>query len=343
MEETWPVSLTTADGETLDITCGNDQTVVDAAADSGLWLPSLCRQGTCGSCRGTVKSGEYELGTHNPDALPPGNNRDVLLCRTVPRGPITIDLPYSHDRILLDGIRVHSGKITELSPVTRDVVRLVLHLDPSAEGTPGSQFDAGQFVQLEIPNRDVKRSYSMCNTGNWDGRLEFLIRLRPGGAFSSYLRDEARAGHPLVVHGPQGAFGLHETGLNPRWFIAGGTGLGPLLSMARRMAEWQDPQPARLLLGVNEESDVFGTADLDAIRDQLPDFAYDICVWHPTPTWAGRHGTPAEIVRNDLRTTPAPPDIYVCGPPPLVDSIIETATACGIAENHIFFERYLPN
>ncbi|MFB9430121.1 FAD-binding oxidoreductase [Streptoalloteichus tenebrarius] len=335
--------MTTADGEVLEIRCGSDQTVVDAAAAAGFSLPSLCHQGTCGSCRATVTSGDYQLGSHSPEALPPDRGRDVLLCRTVPCGPITVDLPYDHGRILMGGIPTHTATIADLRVVARETVRLDLQLDPDEDGTLGSQFDAGQFAQLEIPGRDVKRSYSLCNTGNWEGRLEFLIRLRAGGDFSSYLRDEARVGDRLVVHGPQGAFGLHETGLNPRWFVAGGTGLGPLLSMVRRMAEWQDPQPARLLLGVNEESDVLGRAELDEIRMLLPDFTYDISVWRPTSAWSGHVGTPLDLLRRDLPSTPVLPDLYVCGPPALIDSVIEIATTHGITEDHIFYERYLPN
>lgn len=42
-------------------------------------------------------------------------------------------------------------------------------------------------MELQLPGTEVKRAYSLANTGNWDGRLEFLIRLREGGQFSSYL------------------------------------------------------------------------------------------------------------------------------------------------------------
>ncbi|MFJ6776286.1 2Fe-2S iron-sulfur cluster-binding protein, partial [Kitasatospora sp. NPDC091257] len=147
---------------------------------------------------------------------------------------------------------------------------------------------------------------------------------------------------PYELGGPQGAFGLHETGLRPRWFVAGGTGLAPLLAMVRRMAEWQDPQPARLLLGVNEPQDVFGLDELASVAAELPGFRYDICVRRPGPDRSGPTGTPADLLAAalpELGTTT--PDLYVCGPPPLVDAVLRTAALAGVPSDQIHRERFL--
>ncbi|MGD0472357.1 MAG: FAD-binding oxidoreductase [Candidatus Velthaea sp.] len=56
---------------------------------------------------------------------------------------------------------------------------------------------------------------SLANRPNWDGRLEFLIRLQANGAFSTYLGERARVGDPLIVRGPLGNFVLDETSPRP--------------------------------------------------------------------------------------------------------------------------------
>ncbi|MFE6286078.1 2Fe-2S iron-sulfur cluster-binding protein [Streptomyces sp. NPDC057877] len=338
------VSLSTSDGERLEFTCAPGQSVLDAAAAAGAALPASCRQGTCGSCHAAVTSGSYEHGACTPQALPPDERErgEVLLCRTYPRGPLTAALPYAASRILYGGIPKRDSVITALEPAGRGTVRLELRVAPDDDAGEGCQFDPGQFMELQIPGQDAKRAYSLANTGNWEGRLEFFIRLRPGGLFSSYLGERARPGDRITVHGPQGAFGLHETGLRPRWFVAGGTGLAPLLAMVRHMAEWQDPQPARLFLGVNEEEDVFGVPELKAVAAELPGFAHEICVRRPGPSWPGPPATPADLLAAHLPAAPVKPDLYVCGPPPLVDSVTRTATACGVGPDHVFHERFLP-
>ncbi|MGW3040169.1 FAD-binding oxidoreductase [Kitasatospora sp. NPDC001159] len=334
-----PVVLTTTDGGRLEFDCAPGQSVLEAAAEAGATLPASCRQGTCGSCHASVTDGPYDLGPHSDQALPPDEREHggTLLCRTYPCGPLSAALPYEQSRILYGAIPVREATVAALEPVARDTVRLELRLDDL-----DCQFDPGQFMELQLPGTEVKRAYSLANTGNWDGRLEFLIRLREGGQFSSYLADRARPGDRLTVHGPQGAFGLHETGLRPRWFVAGGTGLAPLLAMVRRMAEWQEPQPARLFLGVNDPQDVFAVPELNAVAAELPGFRYDVCVWKPTPGWSGPTGLPTDHFAAALpELAGAAPDVYVCGPPPLVDSVLRVALLGGVPPEQVHRERFL--
>ncbi|MEV7775035.1 2Fe-2S iron-sulfur cluster binding domain-containing protein [Kitasatospora sp. NPDC086791] len=335
-----PVVLTTADGGRLEFTCAPGSSVLEAAAEAGATLPASCRQGTCGSCHASVTGGAYELGPYSEQALPADERGrgDVLLCRTFPCGPLTAALPYEQSRILYGGIPVREAVITALEPVAQDTVRLELRLD----GETDCQFDPGQFMELQVPGEETKRAYSLADTGNWEGRLEFYVRLREGGRFSSYLARRAAPGDRLTVHGPQGAFGLHETGLRPRWFVAGGTGLAPLLAMVRRMAEWQEPQPARLFLGVNEPHDVFGVRELAAVAAELPGFQYEICVWKPLPGWSGPTGTPADRFAAALpELGGVAPDVYVCGPPPLVDAVLRAALLGGVPPEQVHRERFL--
>ncbi|GAQ51801.1 FAD-binding oxidoreductase [Streptomyces acidiscabies] len=204
------VTLTTSDGECLEFACAPGQSVLEAAAEWGAVLPSACRSGTCGSCRATVTDGACDLGMYSADALPSGE-RDaggVLLCRTYPSGPLTADLPYDNSRILYGAIPVRQGTVCALETVARDTVRLELLLEEDEERGAGFQFHAGQFVEVQVPGRVERRAYSLANTGNREGRVELFVRLRPGGLFSSYLREEAQVGDRLTVHGPQGAFGL---------------------------------------------------------------------------------------------------------------------------------------
>lgn len=340
-----PVILASSDGTRFEFECGPGQTVLDAAAAAGEVLPSSCRQGTCGSCHATVTEGSYELGAHSPAALSADQRErgDVLLCRTYPAGPLSAALPYEASRILHGEIPVRDSVIAGLDAVARDVVRLELRLQPGDKWGTDCQFEPGQFMALQIPGQDATRAYSLANTGNWEGRAEFFIRLLPDGLFSSYLRERARLGDRIIVHGPQGAFGLHDRGLRPRWFVAGGTGLAPLLAMVRQMAEWQEPQPARLFFGLNEEDDIFGGPELKSVAEELPGFSYEICVWRPGSTWPGPSSTPADLVAARLAAEPVKPDVYVCGPPGLVDSVEKVATAAGLPSDQVFFERFLPS
>lgn len=341
---THTIELTTRDGEQLRFDCDADQSLLEAAADAHIVLPSQCRQGSCGACYADATRGDYILGEHNPAALPAGSAEKggILLCRTFPLSDLSVSLPFDHDRIQLGEIRRRNAEIAAIEPVGENTVRLTLHLAPDDDGGSVAEFEPGQFVELEVPGQAIRRAYSLANTGNWEGRLEFLIRLQPGGLFSTWLREQAHAGQTLIVHGPQGAFGLSENGLRPRWFVAGGTGLAPMLSMLRRMAEFQEPHPSRLYFGVNRVEELFCLTELEALKAELPQLQVILCVWKPNQDWQGFCGTPADALAQDLDGLNARPDIYLCGPPALIDAAETAARSQGVPVEQVFSERFLP-
>jgi NAD(P)H-flavin reductase len=278
---------------------------------------------------------------HSPQALG-SRTGAVLLCRTRADGDCVIDLPYDRSRILSAPPTERSATITALESLARDVVRLELTLEPDGQVGTSVDFDPGQFVQLQVPGRDERRAYSPANTPNWDGILELLVRIVPGGVFSTYLVSEASIGDPLIVHGPQGAFGLQERGLRPRWFVAGGTGLAPVLSMLRRMADWGDPQPARLYHGCTTAEDVFAGDQIATVAAGLTSFDATVCVWRPGATgdWTGFVGTPADALRRDLEGISEWPDVYLCGSPAMVESVEQVLSAEGAPSDRLVVERF---
>lgn len=341
---THTIELTTRDGKQLRFECSDDQNLLDAAADARIVLPSQCHQGSCGACYADATCGDYSLGEHNPAALPAGSveKGGILLCRTFPLSDLSISLPFDHDRILLGKIQRRDATIADIDPVGESTVRLTLQLAPDEDGGNAAEFEPGQFMELEVPGQDIKRAYSLANTGNWEGRLEFLIRLQPGGLFSTWLWEQAHTGQTVIVHGPQGAFGLRENGLRPRWFVAGGTGLAPMLSMLRRMAEFQEPHPVRLYFGVNRVEELFCQTELEALKAELPQLQVILCVWKPDQDWWGFRGTPADALAQDLEDMDVMPDIYLCGPPALIDAAESVARSQGVPSEQVFSERFLP-
>jgi ferredoxin-NADP reductase/ferredoxin len=334
------IEITTRDGAQFDFACEPGQDVLTAAAAATITLPSQCRQGSCGACHATVSAGDYDLGVHSPDALPAGEPGATLLCRTVPRGDIRVSLPYDSTKVLFQPVSVRNTQITALETIAQNTVRVELAIDPNDPLGCAAEFEPGQFAELEIPGTGVRRPFSISNTSNWDGRLEFLIRLQPQGKFSAWLRDSAKPGDALTVHGPQGGFGLIAGSLRPRWFVAGGTGLAPVLSIVRRMAEYQEMDDARVFFGVSHEEELFMVEELRSLQAQLPQLKVELCVWRPRDDWSGFSGTPVDALTAALAQADVAPDIYVCGPPALVTGARNAAAAAHIPADQFVSERF---
>jgi ferredoxin-NADP reductase/ferredoxin len=338
---TFHIQLTTRDHQQLSFDCARDQNLLAAAAAADITLPSQCLKGQCGACNATVTAGDYRLQEHNPDALPAAQPSAILMCRTTPCSDLRVALPYDHTKVLLRSVPLRVASIAALEMIAQDTVRLELRLCADDDGGCAAEFEPGQFMELEIPGTDERRPYSLANTSNWDGRLEFLIRLQPGGRFSTFLRERAQPGDRLTVRGPMGGFGIREGSMLPRWFVAGGTGLAPMLSMLRRMDEYQELQDARLIFGVNVESELFMLDEIDRLKAQLPQLQVDLCVWKPEGDWRGLRGTPADALSAALAKRGPAPDIYVCGPPPLIRAAENVVFKAGLPLEQFASERFV--
>ncbi|QLL05745.1 2Fe-2S iron-sulfur cluster-binding protein [Mycobacterium vicinigordonae] len=337
----YDVVLVTNEGAHSTIRCDSRTTVLDAAEEAGLVLKSACHAGGCGACSAVLSDGQVEMSEHDPYVIEtPEEEGGILLCRSFPRADCRIDLPYDSGQIVTAPPTRQRARIIGLDRVSDTVMRLRLSLVADADGSSTADFESGQFVRITVPGSEAQRAYSPANIANWDGVLDFYIRLQPGGLMSEYLIGVAAVGDELTVSNATGDFALVENGLRPRWFIAGGTGLSPLLSMLSRMAEWGDAQPARLFFGVTRHGEVFAQDQLRALGSALPGFQFDTLVWQPSPEWAGAAGNPVELAASEAALLDEYPDVYVCGPAPMVDAAYAELTAVGVPHEQIHAERF---
>lgn len=70
-------------GQTHEISIGTQQTVLAAAFEQGVFLPSACQSGVCGTCRGKLVSGRGQMLVNyvlDDDAVA---NGEILTCQTL--------------------------------------------------------------------------------------------------------------------------------------------------------------------------------------------------------------------------------------------------------------------
>ncbi|MCX7087747.1 MAG: FAD-binding oxidoreductase [Methylococcales bacterium] len=343
MASTHQVTIITQDNESLSFDCRSDEDVITAAVRQDIYLMSSCREGGCATCKGFCADGDYILGKCSSQALPYEEEEagQVLLCRCYPSTNIEVEVPYTYERISFspEGL-VFAAQIVELAQISSNVMKLQLQRTGDDKQV---KFDSGQFFDLEIPGTSSTRSYSPANTTNKQGDLEFLIRIVDGGKFSEFLKKDATVGQSINVKGPSGIFGLKENGFTPRYFIAGGTGLAPILSMVRRMKEWDEPQKCVIYFGVNTEAEIFHLAELDLLAASMPTLELRNCVWKCSDDWHCEKGSVVDILRRDLLATGVKPDIYLCGPPGMVDATFAVCAEMGISKERIYLEKFLPS
>ena len=155
---------------------------------------------------------------------------------------------------------------------------------------------------------------------------------------SAYL-DQAQPGERLQFTGPLGTFYLREV-RRPLLLLAGGTGLAPFLSMLEVLAERGCEQPISLIYGVTRDLDLVLVERLQALAERLPTLVFITCVaepqsGHPRKGYVTQHMSAAMLNDGDV-------DVYLCGPPPMVDAVRAHFSEQGVTPASFHYEKFTP-
>ncbi|WP_186209108.1 benzoate 1,2-dioxygenase electron transfer component BenC [Burkholderia gladioli] len=329
------IALNFEDGVTRFIECKAGEKVLDAAFRARINLPMDCSDGVCGTCKCRAESGRYELGDdYIEDALSEDEKDQglVLTCQMVPRSDCVIAVPAS-SRVCKTRQGGFAATVSKVEPHEDAAIVLELEADASAP-----VFLPGQYVNIEVPGSGQHRSYSFSSAPG-DTRLAFLIKKIPGGVMSRWL-EAARPGDTLQMHGPLGSFYLREL-RRPLLFLAGGTGLAPFLSMLEVLARSAPTQRVHLIYGVTRDLDLVQVEAIEAYAARLPNFSFatvvaDAASTHPRKGWVTQH-IPADAL------TDGEVDVYLCGPPPMVDAMRRYFDETGVKPRSFHYEKFTPN
>ncbi|MCG2635107.1 MAG: 2Fe-2S iron-sulfur cluster binding domain-containing protein [Gammaproteobacteria bacterium] len=326
------VVLAFADDKQVTIKVTEAETLVEAATRQGITLEVGCEFGVCGACKAHCVEGAFELEDFDPSALTVFDQKRnyVLACVMHPKSDCQVDFSYDSDKALGgSNNKALQGTVSSIDMVSDTVARLAMTL-PEGEVF---QFDPGQYVNLTIPGAEHYRSYSFANPPYETDEIVFYVRLLPEGLMSNYLRQSAKVGDQIGIEGPHGHFYLREI-RRPIMMIAGGTGLAPMLSMLDQMVDQgATEQPIRLYYGANNYEELFAMDKLEGYRRAFADFDFDIVLVNRHPEWSGATGFVTDLLPagglngGDL-------DVYLCGPPPMIDASTQWLVKHGLDEDH---------
>lgn len=335
--ETYSVALSFEDGVTRFITCRPDQTVADASYRQRINIPLDCRDGACGTCKALCEDGRYDGGVYIDDALSADEAEAgyVLPCSMKPRSDLVLQIAGTSDSAKTQAA-TYQGTLTRLERLSSTTVKIGVEIPNRGQ----LAFLPGQYVNIAVPGTDQSRSYSFSNAPH-EELLTFLVKLTPGGAMSDYLAGRARVGDALSFTGPNGSFFLREAD-RPLLLLAGGTGLAPILSMLRTMRAAGSTRTAHLIYGVSTDEDLTAVGDIDEIASALPSFTWDYCVSDPASS-APNRGPDRAYVTSLIRPTHLNGGdlaIYLCGPPPMVESVRTHLAAAEVEPTGFYYEKF---
>ena len=294
-----------------------DEAVLLAALRQGIGLPYGCKNGACGSCKGTVVSGEVEQAPHSSSAL--SNDEKTrgmaLLCCATAKGDLTVDI---REVAGVGDIQVKKlpCRVNALERKAGDVIELKLQL-PANERL---QYLAGQYIEFILKD-GKRRSYSMASPPHHEGPIELHVRHMPGGTFTDHVFGTMKERDILRFEGPLGTFFLREDSEKPIVLLASGTGFAPIKAIIEHAVFKNLNRPMTLYWGGRRKLDQYMMDMAEQWAKDVPNFSFVPVLSEPdaSDAWIGRTGFVHRAVIEDLPDLSAY-QVYACGAPVMVES-----------------------
>jgi len=214
-----------------------------------------------------------------------------------------------------------------------------LTLEP--EGHDGMSFLPGQFGWLSLgraPWRAGEHPFSFSSAPAPSGSVQMTIK-----ELGDFTRGISRTevGTVAYLDGPHGSFCIdHHPEAPGFFFLAGGIGIAPIMSMLRALAERGDRRPLWLVLGNRVAERATLVEAIEALRERL-DLRFTHVVQEPTEGWQGEVGLPSpDLIRRVLDGAPQGIHCYLCGPVPMSHMAQRALRDLGFPMRRVHFELF---
>jgi phenol hydroxylase P5 protein len=326
-------------GQTIEVEEG--QTILDASLRAGIYLPHACCHGLCATCKVEVVDGEVDHGEASNFALMDYEREEgkCLACCATPQSDIVIEAEIEADEDAQNlPVRDFTGTVSRIENLTPTIKGVWIKLDDAL----GIRFQAGQYINLQMPGEKVSRAFSLANPPSQSGEVELNIRLVPGGMVTTWIHEGLRVGDQLTVTGPYGRFFVRKSANAPSIFLAGGSGLSSPRSMILDLLEQGSTQPITLVYGARTRDELYYHEAFEELAGKYPNFSYVPALSGELndSTWTGFRGFVHEAAKNHFDNDFRGHKAYLCGPPLMIDACITTLMQGRLFERDIYTEKF---
>jgi ferredoxin-NADP reductase len=253
---------------------------------------------------------------------------------------VTRSRPQHGERSAVDGHR-RRLVISEVRRETSAAVSLVLR-DPSGGAIP---FECGQFFTLAatVGGETIKRAYSASSSALDTESVAVTIKRVEGGRMSNHLNDFAKAGESIDVLGPSGSF------TPPSWendlvLIGGGSGVTPLMSIARTVLASRKSAKVSMVFGNRSDEDIIFArelAELSARHEGRFELRHVLEIESASvPSRVGRLDDATLDLELAEATSRSSAMFFICGPEPVMAAAERVLAARAVPRSRVKVERF---
>ncbi len=320
-----------------EFTVQDKETILEAALRHGYTLPYSCRNGSCGTCKGKLLTGEIDYGVYENKALTEEERRGgkALFCQAVPLTDVVIEATEIHTAKDIV-IRTLPCRVVKMEKAAHDVMVLSLKLPQNQR----LQFLAGQYIDILLRDGQ-RRSFSLATSPHADELLQLHIRHVPGGRFTDHVFSKMKEKDLLRFRGPLGIFFLREETDLPIILVAGGTGFAPIKAILEDAFAKGVTRPMHLYWGARARRDLYMHGLAQSWTREHANFRYTPVLSEPLSEdqWIGRTGWVHEAVVADNPDLSGY-EVYASGPPPMIEAGKRALKEQGLPEDRLYYDSF---
>lgn len=190
-------------------------------------------------------------------------------------------------------------------------------------------------VHATIDGKAIKRPYTPSSLPGLTGSFDLTVKRYPTGAVSRYLHDR-QVGDMIQMSGPNPGGHWVDGMAKQVGFIAGGSGITPMISIIRWILAKNLPVEMCLLYANKTEADIIFRDEWDKTAQEHQNFHCYHVLSEPPAGWSQGTGRISDALLVTHLPPPGPDTaIFLCGPPPMTDALETALKTLGYAEDAI--------
>ncbi|CAH8236858.1 Flavodoxin reductases (ferredoxin-NADPH reductases) family 1 [Vibrio aestuarianus] len=247
-------------------------------------------------------------------------------------------LEYKEKEIYLDhGMTHHLMTCVEREEIARDFI--TFWLEPKQGDVP--HYQPGQHLPIEvvIDGENVARRYTLSSSPSRPGRLAISVKRIDGGRVSNWLIDHLQVGSTLSTQYPDGSFHLSGHQQQPLLLLSAGSGVTPMLSMLRYLADHQKIQDVVFYHQCRSVEDIPCREELELLNQQHDGLKVLLSLTQAPQDWFGLKGRLSLSHIKQIKDV-AERQVFVCGPDGFMQKAKNLLLKKGVAEESYHQEAF---
>lgn len=271
--------------------------------------------------------------------------------------------PAGSAPVTLDPSKTVSLTLVEKESISHDTRRFRFALPSKAHilGLPVGQHVTLSYVETGT-GATISRPYTPTTSDRELGYVDFVIKVYfgnvnpkfpDGGKMSQHL-ETLKIGDSMNFQGPTGRITYTGSGVfsvkdyasgketarpaaKAIGMIAGGTGITPMMQVARHILASKEDIEIRMLVANQTEADILLRPELERMQVEFPSVKVYFTLDRPPSGWRQGSGfITEEMLKKHLPAAGSETQILLCGPPPMINfACLPNLEKLGFGQDHI--------